>query len=188
MPVLMKRPNILMPVVFVAGILLLFPIRAQNALRQEYQVKGAFLFQFSQFTHWPDHAFASPSSPFVVGILGHDPFGRFIDDLVAGEQVEGHPIVVKRYASLSELEASHILFISKQLNEPLPKVLEKAATMGALTVSEITGFAQQGGMVRFYVDNNKIKFQVNVEAAKSAGLTVSSKLLRLAQICCNGNN
>lgn len=174
--------------ILISGILVLYPLQAQNTLRQEYQVKGAFLFQFSQFTDWPEQAFSSPSSPFIIGILGKDPFGRFIDDLVLNEQVDGHPIVIKRYSGLKELEPSHILFVSKQLDAPLTEVLKHAETMSALTVSEIAGFAHQGGMVRFYIDNNKVKFQVNADAVKNAGLTMSSKLLRLAQICCNGNN
>lgn len=178
------------PGVIVLSLLLLFvlPLQAQNSLRQEYQVKGAFLFHFSQFIDWPASAFSTPGDPFVIGILGEDPFGTFLDDLVRGETVNGHPIIVRRYKSPEEISSTHILFITKDLAQSLSQVLALVQNKNMLTVSDMPGFAQQGGMVRFYIASNKIKFQVNVDAAKSNGLLMSSKLLRLADICCSGDD
>lgn len=172
-------------------LLLLLPfqlLQGQNTLRQEYQVKGAFLFHFSQFVDWPTSAFSAPSDPFVIGILGEDPFGTFLDDLVRGETVMGHPITVRRYQSLQEINSAHILFITRDMAQSLSEVLALVQNKNMLTVSDMPGFARQGGMVRFYIASNKIKFQVNVDAAKNNGLTMSSKLLRLADICCSGDD
>lgn len=161
---------------------------AQTHMPQEYEIKGAFIFQFSQFVDWPAYAFPDPSTPFVIGIVGEDPFGSFLDELVENETVEGHPIELRRYENLSEVGPSHILFISKGSAHYMKQTLEKIQGTYTLTVSDISGFAKEGGMIRFYINNNKIKFQVNVEVAKSAGLVMSSKLLRLADICCNGDD
>ena len=175
-------------IVFSFLLLLLFPLQGQNTLRQEYEVKAAFLFHFSQFVDWPASAFSAPSDPFIIGILGEDPFGKFLDDLVRGETMKGHPIIVTRYQTLQEIDSAHILFITKDMAQSLGEVLALVQNKNMLTVSDMPGFARQGGIVRFYIASNKIKFQVNLDAAKSNGLTMSSKLLRLADICCSGDD
>jgi hypothetical protein len=142
-----------------------------------YQVKAAFLYNFSQFVEWPPASLNSPNSPFVIGILGPDPFGSYIDELVAGEKMEGHPIVVQRYADIKELKNCHILYI----NLPNPgNIVASLDSRSVLTVSD-ANFTRAGGMIRFFTEKNKIKLEINPAAAKAARLNISSKLLRVAQ-------
>ena len=143
------------------------------------QVKAVFLFNFTQFVSWPSFALGANDSPFVIGVLGTDPFGAYLDKVVEGERVGNHPIVVQRYADVKEVKACHILFINQ--NRPAD-VIRDLGNQSILTVSDSDGFAYEGGMVRFYVENNRIRLQINEKAAKAAGLTISSKLLRLASV------
>jgi hypothetical protein len=146
------------------------------------QVKAVFLFNFTQFVSWPPFSFSGSKSPFVIGVLGTDPFGTYLDKVVEGEQVDGHPIVVKRYDDATAAKDCHILFINK--NNPA-ETLKEVGNEAVLTVSDADNFARKGGMIRFYVENNKIRLQINARAAKEANLSISSKLLRLANVINN---
>lgn len=151
---------------------------AQAPVR-EYLVKAVFLYNFSQFVEWPPSAFNGNNAPFIIGILGPDPFGSFLDETVAGEKMNGHPMVVQRYADLKEVKACHILFIN------LPNQADVLAALNnrsMLTVSDKDNFARIGGMIRFFTEKNKIRLQINPSAARAANLIISSKLLRVAEI------
>jgi uncharacterized protein DUF4154 len=157
-------------------------VRAQNTVGREYNIKAVFIYNFTQFVTWPDAAFTAPSSPFVIAIVGRDPFGSVIDETVAGEKVNGHPIVIQRYTEMKEIKNAHILFVSRDEASAFYKWLPELKTRRMLTVSDTTGFAAAGGMIRFLVQDNKIKLQINLSATREAGLEVSSKLLRVAEI------
>lgn len=146
------------------------------------QVKAVFLFNFTQFVTWPSFSFNGSNAPFVIGVLGNDPFGRYLDKVVEGEQVDGHPIIVKRYDEAGEVKDCHILFIN---NSNPAAVLKEVSNQATLTVGDAENFARRGGMIRFYVENNKIRLQINARAAKEASLSISSKLLRLANVIDN---
>ena len=152
--------------------------RAQPS--REYQVKAVFLFNFAQFTEWPAEAFAEKDSPLVIGVLGKDPFGSFLDETVHGEIVRGQRLAVERYRTMEELKTCHILYISQSESNRLDGILEKLKGKPVLTVSDIPGSVPRGMMIRFVTEANRIRFRVNAEEAKEAKLSVSSKLLRLA--------
>lgn len=152
----------------------------------EYQVKGAFLFNFAQFTEWPAHTFSAPDAPFVIGILGQDPYGEFLDEFVKGESIHGHPVIVQRFRSVKDIDNSiHLLFIHKEFNIPNEDLAYLANNKNILTVSDAPGFAERGGAINFFKENNRVRFEVNVNATRDAHVVLSSKLLRLAKICCN---
>ena len=155
---------------------------AQSAIPPEYQVKAAFLFRFSQFTQWPLEAFAGAGSPLVIGILGEDPFREFLDDIVRGEQVQERPFVIQRYRRLAEMKTCHVLFISRSENSRIDQILAGLRDRPILTVCEVEGFTTRGGMIEFVSHEGKIRLRINPTAAKSVGLTISSKLLRPAEI------
>lgn len=157
------------------------PGRAQGP-PTEYEVKAVFLFNFSQFVDWPAAAFADGSSPLVIGVLGHDPFGATLDEIVRGETVNGRPLAVRRYQSLEQLDTCHILFIDRSQEAQLGAILPVLKGRSILTVSDFDGFARRGGMIRFITVGNRIRLRVNLAAAQEAKLTISSKLLRPAQI------
>jgi len=149
---------------------------------QEYQIKAVFLFNFTQFVEWPASAFPEPTSPFTIGILGTDPFGPYLDETIRGETLNGHPLLVKHFSSIKEIDACHILFISESSKSEIKTAFEKVKAMPILTVGDMANFTKQGGMIRFITENNKTRIRINLEVAKSADLKISSKLLRLAEI------
>jgi hypothetical protein len=156
-------------------------LHAQINTSKEYRVKAVFLFNFTQFVEWPAAAFSGPTSPFVIGILGDDPFGNSIDETIQNEKVGGHPLIVQRYKDLRDLKNCHILFLNGSDPE---KVRENLLVINryTLTVSDADNFMRAGGIIRLVTENNKIRIQVNPEAARGAELFISSKLLRVSEI------
>jgi YfiR/HmsC-like len=164
--------------------LLIIPpaLQAQNTIPLEYQLKAAFLFNFTRFINWPSQAFNSPDDPFVIGIAGNDPFGSYLDAIVEGEQVAGHHIVVVRYHDVKDIPACQILFIDIKEPAKVKEILAMADRRNTLTVSDADNFTNWGGDVQFFKEENKIKIEINIAAAKAAQLEISSKLLRVAKV------
>ena len=148
----------------------------------ENQVQAVFLFNFSHFVEWPAQAFAAPTDPLVIGILGSDPFGARLDEAVRNEQINGHPLTVRRFHSAAEVENCQILFIDRSEIGRLGQILTALDHHNTLTVSQADGAAQRGVMIQFATENSRIRLRINVEAARASGLTISSKLLRPADI------
>jgi uncharacterized protein DUF4154 len=148
----------------------------------ENQVQAVFLFNFSRFVEWPPQAFAAPSDPFVIGIVGNDPFGARLDEAVHNEQINGHALTVRRFRSISEVDNCQILFIDRSEIARLGQILSALDHHSILTVSQADGAAQRGVMIQFATENSRIRLRINVESARAAGLTISSKLLRPAEI------
>jgi hypothetical protein len=147
-----------------------------------YQVEAVFLFNFTQFVTWPAEAFRAPGDPFVICIVGEDPFGSYLDETVAGEKVQDRPLQVRRLQRLDPADHCHIAFVSGSESARVAELLGRLQGPGTLTVSDIEDFGKRGGMIRFVVENRRVRLRVNVDAAKAAGLTISSKLLRIADI------
>jgi hypothetical protein len=155
---------------------------AQTGISREYQVKAVFLFNFAQFVEWPTNALSDTQIPLTIGVLGDDPFDGFLDDTVRGEKVDGHPLAIQRCRNVGDAKNCQILFISRSESSRMETILVGLKDRNILTVSDIEGFAKNGGVIRFVTEGNKIRFRVNLEAAKNANLTISSKMLRLAEI------
>ena len=155
---------------------------AQNAAAKEYQIKAAFLYNFAQFVEWPAEMFPDPQGPLVIGILGQDPFGATLDEIVQGEKVNNHPLAVQRFSRPEEIKNCHVLFVSQSEAGRLDKIFASQKNRSVLTVGDFEGFALHGGVIRFITEQNKIRLRINLEAAKSANLTISSKLLRIADV------
>jgi hypothetical protein len=154
-------------------------LQAQAPVPREYQVKAAFLYNFSQFIEWPPESFPDNESPFIIGILGNDPFGSYLDEVVSGEKTMGHPIVVKRYNDAEDISNCHILFINSSYSQ---SEAEQLRHENILTVSDKNNFTNVGGIIGFFTEAGKIRFNVNIAAARSARLNISSKLLRVAKV------
>ncbi|HEY7641001.1 MAG TPA: YfiR family protein [Steroidobacteraceae bacterium] len=163
------------------------PGRAQ-APPTEYEVKAVFLFNFSQFVDWPAASFADDRSPLVIGVLGSDPFGATLDEIVRGETVNGRALEVRRFPSVEQLATCHILFIDRSQDAQLEAILTALQGRSVLTVGDFAGFAQRGGMIRFVTVGNKIRLRINLGAAQQAKLAISSKLLRPAEIVETGQD
>jgi hypothetical protein len=154
----------------------------QTAASKEYQIKAAFLFNFAQFVDWPPDAFTNASEPFCIGIVGDDPFGAVLDETIQGEKVNGHPLVIQRYRDGEEVKDCQILFISRSEHDHLDQILADLKGKSVLTVADQDGFLKKGGIIRFVTEQNKIHLRVCPDTAKTAGLTIRSKMLRLAEI------
>lgn len=163
-------------------------LSAQTVPSREYQVKAVFLFYFARFVDWPPQAFPEAQTPLIIGVLGEDPFGPYLDKTVRDETVNNRPFVVRRYRRVEEIETCHVLFISRSEAARLEQILARLKDRNILTVGDIDGFAGRGGMIRFVKKANKIRLRVNLEATKTAHLTISSKLLRPAEIITPGED
>ena len=156
-------------------------LAAEVAPTREFQVKGAFLYNFVQFVEWPPQAFGSPDTPIIIGVLGQDPFGQFLDQLVSGEVVNGRPLVVQRFRSVAEIQACHVLFVSGSEGKRGQQIIASLRGRSILTVCDWEGLMDQGAMVQFVTERNRVRLRINLDSVKAAGLTISSKLLRSAE-------
>jgi hypothetical protein len=161
---------------------------AAQPVTKEYQVKAVFLYNFSQFVEWPTNAFPEAQTPLVIGVLGENPFGNYLEETVRGEAVNKHPLVIQHYRQAEDIKACHILFISQSKMGRLDQILASLKGRNILTVGDAEGFSLRGGMIRFITEKNKIRLRINLEAAKAASLTISSKLLRPAEIVAPGKD
>src|SRR5262245_41779974 len=150
----------------------------------EYQVKAVFLFNFTQFVEWPPDSFANTNAPFVIGVLGADPFGQALDDAVRGEQVNGHPLVIERYRSRADVKPCQILVIGRSTGSG--SLVDAIDQKGTLTVSDSETSTRGDVVIRFVTESKKIRLRINVDSAREAGLTISSKLLRPAEVVGSG--
>lgn len=151
----------------------------------EYQLKAIFLFNFTQFVEWPDDAFANPQAPFVIGVLGEDPFGTTLEEAVRGESVGTRALVVERYRRLADLRPCQILFIDRSARSQLGATGRRLERRGMLTVGDAANAPPGDNIIDFINENRRVRLRINVESAREAGLTISSKLLRPAQIIGN---
>jgi YfiR/HmsC-like len=151
--------------------------RATATGPSEYEVKAVFLFNFAKFVEWPDNAFPDASTPFVIGVLGQDPFGSYLDETVRGERLNSRPLIVQRYRNAGEIKHCNVLFISRSESDRLDQIVASLKYRRILTVTDA---ATGEVVIRFVNDGNRIRFKIDVQAAKAANLTISSKLLRLA--------
>jgi hypothetical protein len=162
--------------------LLLIAAPCWAAAPSEYQVKAVFLFNFAQFVQWPARAFPDPASPFVIGILGKDPFGPELESVVRGETVDNRPLVIERYRTIGELHNCNILFIGRTEMGELPHVLEVLRGRSILTVTDAQDGDPSGVMIQLVNRSNRIRLRIDVGAARAGNLVISSKLLRPAEI------
>jgi hypothetical protein len=163
----------------VIGLALIQPWTALAQSTSEYDLKAAFLYNFSSFVEWPAEAF-SENSEFVIGILGEDPFGAAIERTVKGKKIRGLPVTVKRFATIKDFSGANCLFISRSESGSIASIAAMVRSKPVLTVGDFPGFLSHGVVINFVVRNSKIHFEVNNETAKRANLLISSKLLNLA--------
>lgn len=149
---------------------------------KEYGIKAACLRRFPSFVKWPAKAFAKEKSPLVIGVLGRDPFGTSLDKLIKNETVQGRALAVRRFSRLEDLTTCHILFISSSERLRLPRILKKLEGSLTLTVADMKGVCQLGVMINFFIDTDKIRFEINNDDVLKAGLEISSRLLSMAKI------
>ncbi len=155
------------------------PARAAEPAPTEYQLKAVFLFNFAQFVEWPADAFATADAPLSICVLGKDPFGSNLDEVVRGESAAGRRLVVERHASLASVASCHILFVPASQSREIDNLAARSRDSRTLLV---TDGPQQDAMIGFVKERNRIRLRVNLAAVNAAQLSISSKLLRIAEI------
>ena len=155
------------------------PVRAQPS---EYQVKAVFLYNFGQFVEWPRDTFDTPQAPFVICVLGEDPFGKTLDDVVRGESVGNRSLVVRRFSDPTTIEDCNILFVGRGEADRLDDALAAARGHSVLTVTDIEGAERHGAIIVLFNDRNRIRMRINLAEARANQLVISSKLLRPAEV------
>jgi hypothetical protein len=146
---------------------------------REYLIKAALLFNFAKFAQWPAAAFSSDSSPLRVCVIGENPFGSALTSL-EGKTAFDRPLAVVRITMVEDATTCQILFVSASEQGRLDKILDAVSALPVLTVADMDQFTGSGGIVALEKANNQARLEINVEAAEKAGLSLSSKLLRLA--------
>lgn len=147
----------------------------------EYVVKAAYLYNFAKFVEWPPNVFVTTDTPLSICIAGDNPFGEALGSL-SGKTVESHPVEIHLIPTATGLDRCHIVFMGRAEQGRYKTVLAKLARLPILTVSDINGFAQEGGMIGLIEADQRIRFNINLTATRQAGLKLSSQLLKLATI------
>jgi len=168
-------------------------VQAQDDSALEYQIKAAFLYNFIKFVDWPKEKMPDSNEPIIIGIMGKDPFGDAFKP-IKDKPVKGKRVIVKRFKGLEELKESsekhpqietirgcHLLFICRSEKEMLEETINLVKDHSVLTVADSEGFLESGGIINFIMEEKKVRFEINVTAAKRAKLEIRSQLLRLAK-------
>ena len=155
-----------------------FSAHAEMREASEYEVKAAFMYNFLKFTEWPHGALDGTVN---LCILGDDPFGNVLDS-IEGKGVGPRKVEVYRYSSLKEVGKCHVMFISPSEKWRLDGILRASAGSGILTVGDTEGYAKKGVIINFFMENNRVRFEINLDAARRSGLRVNPHLLGLARI------
>jgi hypothetical protein len=156
-------------------------VSAQANPSSEYQVKAAFLFHFAQFVDWPPEAFKDATSPLTYCTVGEDPFHGSLDGSLSGKTIEGRPARVVHFREAQEIQGCQILFLGAPEKKFITATLANLRATPVLTVGESENFVQQGGMIGFLLEGNKVRFEINIDAAERAKLKISARLLTLAK-------
>ena len=155
---------------------------AQDTASNEYQVKAAYLFNFAKFVEWPTGAFRSPTSPLVICVLGLNPFGSDLEGSIAGKTVGGHRLKISNLPHGLDASSCQIVFIASSEKGQMREILQSLTGASVLTVGDTSGFTDDGGMINFVLEGDRVRFEANVDAADHAHLRLSARLLTVAKL------
>lgn len=153
-------------------------VRAE--ISKEYQVKAAFLYNFTKFVEWPSTSFSDPTEPIVIGVLGENPFGDELENVVRGRKVNGRPLVVREFDSVADLKGVHLVFISAAADKRMGAHTHALEREGMLTVGEDVNGHDGNEMILFTLVDNKVRFEIDQGLSDRLGLKISAQLLKLA--------
>ena len=139
-------------------------VSAESMQYKEYLIKAAFLYNFIKFVDWPSESFKNDAAPINLCVLGDDPFGEALDT-IRDKRVKGRRLVIKRVRRVEQIEGAHLLFISSSEKGRVKQILKSLTDVPVLTISEMEGFGQKGGIINFITVDNKIQFEINSEKA-----------------------
>ena len=160
---------------------------AQTKTATEYQVKAAFLYNFAKFVDWPPSAFSDAKQTLNICVYGRDPFGTALEDALLGKTIGERRVSLGRAMQFQDLVGCHVVFVSASAHESAAELANRLKGRAVLLVGESEGFAASGGVIQFTIEDNRVHFVINPDAADRAGLRISSKLLALAKIVRDSN-
>jgi preprotein translocase subunit Sec61beta len=137
---------------------------------------------FAQFVEWPADAFATRDAPLIIAVVGNNPFGNMLERVANGKTFSGHPVIIRYYPMPGSIGDCHVLFVAADGDADIKNVLQKIGNKPVLTISQSDAFLYAGGVIRFYAEENRVRFEISPDAAEKARLKISSKLLKLASI------
>jgi hypothetical protein len=181
-----RRPTVLslrraaLAALVVAFSLVSRPAVLESQTTSTDEVKAAFLFNFAKFVEWPSGA-STDSGPLVLGVMGSDRIADALSQTVKDKTAGGRTLTARRVSDSDDLARLHVLFVGVSEKSRLADVMKRVDDSSVLTVSDVDGFCQLGGMIRLMLEKNRVRFEINLEAAEHSGLKVSSKLLTLAR-------
>ena len=156
------------------------PSSAQTAAASEHQVKAAFLFNFVKFVTWPPDTFAGDKKSMKLCVVGRDPLGDELSRMISGKSVRDHPLEFLRITDPSSARGCHLVYVGQEWGRAR-EFITAVRGVPALTVGEVPDFVAWGGVINLVMENEQVRFEINLDAANTAGLKVSSKLLALAR-------
>jgi len=152
----------------------------------EYQVKAAFLYHFAQFVEWPEETFKDAGSPLTYCTIGEDPFQGSLDAALNAKTIGARSFRVLHFRQPQEIQGCQVLFVRASEKKLLGAILASVKGNSILTVGDSEHFVQEGGMIGFCLEDNKIRFEINLETVQKAKLRISSRLLALAKSVIGG--
>lgn len=179
-----RRPPILPAGLLALGLMTALASSAAaqpSSISREHTIKAGYLGEFGKFVTWPNNALAGKQAPFVIGMLGPNPFGQNLDKIARTKQVQGRQIEIRQFLTVTDYNGCHILFVGNQVNAAQrAAIVKKIGNAPVLVVGETPGFALTGAVINFFVQQNKVRFEINPAAAARKGLKISSKLMQIA--------
>jgi hypothetical protein len=173
----LRRCRVLLPLAVLCA--LAGPLTGGEVSR-EYQLKAAFLFNFAKFVEWPNRDLANNDRPIVIGVFRTNPFGGVLEKSVAGRKINGHPVVVSHVDTASAARRAHLLFVGAAQDPAVAELTASLKGAQVLTVGETTTFARCGGIITFKLQDDSVRFTINPQASRDAGIKISAQLQKLA--------
>ncbi len=164
------------------SLLIPWPLMAQQKSAGEYELKAAMLLNLIHFVDWPPSAYSDPQAPFALCILGTDPFGSAFAAAARHKFENNREVRILYLKAEADVRSCNILYISSSESRAAGQIFSRLDGSTVLTVGEMREFAVRGGMIQFSLQDQQVRFSINLGAASHAGLKISAKLLSLARI------
>lgn len=162
---------------------MMMPVRSCAQMKDgDQQTKALYIFNFTRFIEWPDETFDEPESPVIIGVIGDPNIYKHVETVVKGGKIGHHPIITQHFISPEQIKNCHFLYIGLSDPDMVKSILDNKLYGSAITISDEPNFLRWGGAIRFYNEQEKLRFEINKESSEKSNVKISSKLLNVAKI------
>ena len=159
-----------------------YHVHAKSDPLPEYRVKAAVIYKLTKFIRWPPDVFSAGDASLRICVLGEDPFGEYLD-VISGKTVHGKPVETRRVGALESVPGNcHVVFVSQSEGRHVNGIVRALDSKSVLTIGDMPRFCNRGGMINFVTAERRLRFEINIDAARRAGLRIDAQLLDLAII------